>query len=523
MSPETLIHRYLDDRSGLEPAELDELIALLKAEPARAVALREQLLLDDLLAQKLSVDRRNFPAQVGQRIADYHRGEQEMDNQVSDLRELAEREFEKPSTWSGSSPWVKYIALAATVLIAAVIIVPRFLPKGPQAVAKVTAVTGDVQLAGGQPVDVEVGIAVMTGQQIVTPAGASLSLEYADKTIVQVAGDSTVAIDLDDTTGGKQISLDRGAITAMVSKQDPDAPLRITTPHAIATVVGTTFRLMVTAEKTLLDVAEGTVVLDRLDDGESITVDANETGLATGERLQLREVSWPEDHQSVAFLYSPFDFLNMSAPAKVSRSPESGKLWDAHIDSVGSAALNEFTAAVELTGGYLKSDEAGADLLEALKDKSDLTLEIVLQPAQADQAGPARIVTLADDGQTANLALVQDGKRLAFQLRTSADQKPQTLRFEAAKAGQRSHLVCAYRDGLLAIYRDGVEFARSEEFHGSLADWHEGPLTLGADASGKSPWQGTIEAVAIHARCLEPDEVERNSRAYRVLAAPESK
>ena len=527
MSAETLIQRYLDDRSGLNEAELDELIAHLKAEPARAVALREQLLLDDLVAQKLSVDRRNFPAQVGQRLADFHRGQEEMDNQVSDLRALAESEFERPTTWSGSSPWVKYIALAATVLIAAVIIVPRFLPKAPQAVAKVTAVDGAVQVAGGQAGDAQagaasVGLALMTGQQIVTPADASLSLAYADKTTIRIGGDSTVAINLDETTGGKQIALDRGQIMATVSKQDPDAPLRITTPHAVATVVGTQFRLTVTAEKTLLDVTEGVVVLDRLDDGQSITVKANESGLASGERLVVRQVDWPDDHQSIAYIYSPFDFLTQVAPVSASRSPDSGRLWDAVLTPIGSAALNDFTAAMELSGGYVKSDEAGTDLWHALNEHSELTLEIVLSAAKVDQDGLARIVALADDGQRANLLLAQEGDELVFRLQTSAGQKPQELRFPSGNLQEATHLAVTYREGSLTVYRDGVNVKSSEAEQGSFA-WQEGSLTIGADASGMSNWHGTVEALAIHGRCLDSQEIARNARAYRLLSGKNSK
>src|SRR5689334_20257228 len=64
-----LFQRYVEDRSSLSVRELDELIAALRADPDFAVAVREQLLVDDLLAQKFTIDRRNFVAQVEQRIA----------------------------------------------------------------------------------------------------------------------------------------------------------------------------------------------------------------------------------------------------------------------------------------------------------------------------------------------------------------------------------------------------------------------------------------------------------------------
>jgi hypothetical protein len=74
-----------------------------------------------------------------------------------------------------------------------------------------------------------------------------------------------------------------------------------------------------------------------------------------------------------------------------------------------------------------------------------------------------------------------------------------------------------YRDGRLTAYRDGAEMNSIEVPSGSFA-WREGPLTLGADASGTSNWQGTIEALAIHGRRLDAQEIERNARNYGLIS-----
>src|SRR2546423_12156196 len=87
-----LLHRYLEDRDSLSTRELDALISALRADPELAGALRDQLLLDDLLAQKLTLDRRNFVAQVEQRIADVNRGQTELSRQTADLRSIAAAE-----------------------------------------------------------------------------------------------------------------------------------------------------------------------------------------------------------------------------------------------------------------------------------------------------------------------------------------------------------------------------------------------------------------------------------------------
>jgi hypothetical protein len=167
----------------------------------------------------------------------------------------------------------------------------------------------------------------------------------------------------------------------------------------------------------------------------------------------------------------------------------------------------------------LKSDDAGTDLWRVLHDQAELALEIVFSPTNAKQSGPARIVALADDGQPANFALSQDGSELVFQLQTAGEPKMPAVRFPAGSAAKSVHLTVTYRDGELTVYRDGAEVARSEAIAGPLA-WREGPLTLGASASGQSPWLGTVEALAIHGRCLDAQEVTRNARSYRLLAAP---
>ena len=90
MTPnEELIHRFLEDPAGLSETDLEQLTAHLRAEPAKAVELREQLIIDDLLGQKLAVDRKNFPTMVQQRLADFEKGEEEKYDQVADLRAIA--------------------------------------------------------------------------------------------------------------------------------------------------------------------------------------------------------------------------------------------------------------------------------------------------------------------------------------------------------------------------------------------------------------------------------------------------
>ena len=67
---ETLLERFIDDRDQLSDEELDALVAAAQGDTSIASALKDQLVIDELLAQRLAFDRHNFVAQVGQRIRD---------------------------------------------------------------------------------------------------------------------------------------------------------------------------------------------------------------------------------------------------------------------------------------------------------------------------------------------------------------------------------------------------------------------------------------------------------------------
>jgi hypothetical protein len=125
---------------------------------------------------------------------------------------------------------------------------------------------------------------------------------------------------------------------------------------------------------------------------------------------------------------------------------------------------------------------------------------------------------LADESDDPDFALTQDGSEVSFCLRTDAKQAAAPSRLPLQTADSPLHMTVTYRNGELIFYRDGMEIARSKDLWGSLAAWKSGPLTAGADASGNNPWRGILEAFALYNRCLEPGEVARNARNYRLRA-----
>lgn len=514
MTLDALIKRFIEDQSDLSADELDELIAGLRAEPDRAVALREQLVVDFLLADRLTLDRRNFLAQVEQRIADHHAAEEEIDAQVLELRELAAAQIELPAQRRRHSTWLQGVLAGAVVLLAAAVFLgPGLLPRPAVAVAKVKEVSGTVTATQNSQSSQLAGTAtIFAGQVIATPPDGAIEIEYVDKTIVRIAADSRVQFDSDPASGAKRLRIDRGELWASVVRQD-GGPMRLSTPHALATVLGTEFRLAVRPAETLLEVSKGQVQLDRLGEQDSIVVASQQAGVASAERLHVRAVQWPDDTTGLAFAIDP-----LKRSGGQVRNRETGNWLAAEWQVVGSASQNDFTGVLDFSGGHFAERHAGEDLAAMLRTGDALTLEVVLAPGQSQLAERAQIVTLSGSEGRSNLVLAQEGERLSFALRTDGEGSLVPVRFSLAPRQVPTHLTITYRNGDVAIYQDGKSVPKTSRLTGSLASWSPGPLTLGAAPDGASAWQGVIEAVAIYGRELDASEVARNVRHYALLA-----
>ncbi|MCY3021963.1 MAG: FecR family protein [Planctomycetota bacterium] len=89
-----------------------------------------------------------------------------------------------------------------------------------------------------------------------------------------------------ESSFGKRVTLEAGCLEADVARQPADEPLIVATPQAEALVLGTRFRLTVTADATRLEVHEGRVHFARRSDGRSVLVSANQFAV-TGPGVDL--------------------------------------------------------------------------------------------------------------------------------------------------------------------------------------------------------------------------------------------
>lgn len=146
--------------------------------------------------------------------------------------------------------------------------------------AVVESADGEVHvLAGGKRLVCRVGTALGSGQGIVTSAqGGAVTLKYVDGSRLELAAGGEIAELSEGGAGesrGKLVTLSKGSLRAVVVQQAADRPMIVSTLHADARVVGTTFRIAVSVGEeasTRLEVMEGKVRLRRLLGGQSVDV-----------------------------------------------------------------------------------------------------------------------------------------------------------------------------------------------------------------------------------------------------------
>ena len=135
------------------------------------------------------------------------------------------------------------------------------------------------------------------GDRIVTPADASTEIRFVDGTLVVLSGRTEIRLRDDDRA---RMELREGTLRCDVTPQPAGRPFAVLTPHAEATVLGTSFELTSTSEETRLLTRSGRVRLAA--DGGSVEVGPGERATVTASGVRR----WVpvRDH----------DFLRMQKP-----------------------------------------------------------------------------------------------------------------------------------------------------------------------------------------------------------------
>lgn len=191
----------------------------------------------------------------------------------------------------------------------------------------------------------------------------------------------------------------------------------------------------------------------------------------------------------------------------------------------------ENAGAVNWGPGYIevvrptivKAGHAAKKIIEACMESGELTLEAWIEPANMTQGGPARIVTLSRDGGNRNFTLGQSGRQYEVRLRTTETSRngiPSIATSERPEAEGLTHIVYTYSaSGERTLYMNGSR-EKTDTLGGNLSNWDPSyKFALANELSGDRAWLGKIHLIAVYARALSEEEIQKNHavgpRPYR--------
>ncbi len=210
-----------------------------------------------------------------------------------------------------------------------------------------------------------------------------------------------------------------------------------------------------------------------------------------------------------------FDFEGLQGDVIRDRA-EAGQALDLKIQDGGAVRRSE--GAVLIEGKTLIATGAPARrLTEAVRRSGAFSMEAWIEPAEADQDGPARIVTISKNTSERLFTFGQDGDRFDVRFRTSRTDRngmPSLQSPVQRPIDRPAHVVFTRGEGGTArLYLNGEPVAE-RRVEGDLGPWKNPMrLSIGNELTGNRPWRGTIQRVALYARALSLAEVREQFAA----------
>ena len=227
--------------------------------------------------------------------------------------------------------------------------------------------------------------------------------------------------------------------------------------------------------------------------------------------LSLAAVSG-EGLRSRTGLMALYDF-NESQGTDIKDVAGVGAPLDLEIEKITQVTRQK--GALKVTSSaMIKSKKPAARFQAAIKRTGELTLEAWIEPANLEQKGPARIVTLSKDGSNRNLTLGQEGNQFSVRMRTkktSTNGIPSVDSDKGTVKTALTHIVYTRdRSGRTFLYLNGKK-AEEKTVKGSTGNWSTGyHLGLANEMNNGRPWLGTYHLVALYSRDLLPHEVREH-------------
>ena len=173
----------------------------------------------------------------------------------------------------------------------------------------------------------------------------------------------------------------------------------------------------------------------------------------------------------------------------------------------------------------IRSDKPAVKIFNAVRRSGAITIEAWIKPANTQQDGPARVVTLSRDSTNRNFTLGQDKDRFEVRLRTSGTSlngiPALAVPAKTAKSALTHVVYTRDRTGRARVFING-KLKAEQTVPGTISNWTGTfRLALANELSGDRSWLGTYFLVAIYSRALSAAEVTINFAAgARAEAAP---
>jgi hypothetical protein len=200
-----------------------------------------------------------------------------------------------------------------------------------------------------------------------------------------------------------------------------------------------------------------------------------------------------------------------------------------HLEIADLSAVEWNDEGLKVTGSTLIASPAvPSRMTEAIRATGEITIEAWITPANTNQAGPARLVSLSSGASQRNITLGQDGGRFEVRLRssaTSANGLPGVQSVVGSAGTQRTQVVYSRdAEGQARMWVDGKERG-SGKVGGDLSNWDDGfQLMLANETTLDREWRGTFHSVAIYSLALSPEELASgrdNLARYNLESVPE--
>lgn len=224
--------------------------------------------------------------------------------------------------------------------------------------------------------------------------------------------------------------------------------------------------------------------------------------------LEVEPPLWPSRRDGLVFVWETGDAANLVFDPVI----DSDRAFN--LQATGLARLNGHFAMELGSGSYILDPPEALHLLRAIKRSNEWALQAVVRPAAASPARSTSIVAWAGGKRGYNFRLVQRGRVLVLELRTSHKGSKKELELFEIPVDRPSHVVVTYTPGRLVAYLDGEKRVESSDLVGDFFQWREGPLVFGADGKRGGDWTGVLEGIAVYDRVLELEEVVEDHLRY---------